>query len=178
MNKAPDVCNAFERCKGATGRFGLIGLGSVVGLRRTSTGTLISCPISSVGEWTRTLFSGDDCGETTEENEFFRFLLGVRMKSSGNPSWGLLVLPALEVLEKAGPRRFTAGDVRALRAWRLVVGVVELSVVGSKDRGVKNRRNDRGVTVGGLLALRRPSEAIDGGEEGGSGGSTGSDRGT
>jgi hypothetical protein len=61
----------------------------------------------------------------------------------------------------------TAGEVRARRACRLVVGVMELSPVGSRDRGVKNRRNDRGVTVGGFLALRRPSEAIEGGDEGG-----------
>jgi hypothetical protein len=87
------------------------------------------------------------------------------------------VLPALEVLEKAGPRRFTAGDVRARKACRLVEGVVEVSALGSKERGVKNRRNDRGVTVGGFLGLR-VSEAIDGGDEGGSGGRTGSDRGT
>lgn len=130
-------------------------------------GILISCSTSVVGDRTRTLFSGEDCGgEATEENEFFRFLLGVRMKSSGRPSWGLLV-PALEVRENAGPNRLTAGEVRARRACRLVVGVMELSPVGSRDRGVKNRRNDRGVTVGGFLALRRPSEAIEGGDEGG-----------
>ena len=88
------------------------------------------------------------------------------------------MLPALEVLEKAGPRRFTAGDVSARKAWRLVEGVIEVSPVGNKERGVKNRRNDRGVTVGGFLVLR-VSEAIDGGDEGGSGGGrTGSDRGT
>lgn len=88
------------------------------------------------------------------------------------------MLPALEVLEKAGPRRFTAGDVSARKAWRLVDGVIEVSPVGNKERGVKNRRNDRGVTVGGFLVLR-VSEAIDGGDEGGSGGGrTGSDRGT
>lgn len=140
-------------------------------------GILISCSTSCVGDRTRTLLRGEDCGETTEENEFFLFLLGVRIKSSGKPSWGLLVLPAL-VLEKAGPRRFTAGDVNARKAWRLVEGVIEVSPVGSKERGVKNRRNDRGVTVGGFLGLR-VSEAIDGGDEGGSGGGrTGSDRGT
>ena len=103
------------------------------------------------------------------------------MKSSGKPSWGLLVLPALEVLENAGPRRLTAGEVSARKAWRLVDGVVELSAVGRRERGVKNRRNDRGVTVGGFLALRRPpvSEEMDGGDEGGSGGGrTGSERGT
>lgn len=89
-------------------------------------------------------------------------------------------MPALEVLENAGPRRLTAGDVRALRACRLVVGVVKLSPVGSRDRGVKNRRNDLGVTVGGFLVLRRPaSEEMDGGDEGGSGGGrTGSEYGT
>lgn len=138
---------------------------------------LISCSTSCVGDRTRTLFRGEDCGETTEENEFFLFLLGVRMKSSGKSSWGLLVLPALEVLEKAGPRRFTAGDDSARNAWRLVEGVIEVSPTGNKERGVKNRRNDRGVTVGGFLGLR-VSEAIDGGDEGGSGGRTGSDRGT
>jgi hypothetical protein len=51
------------------------------------SGILISCPTSPAGDRSRTLFRGEDCGgEATEENEFFRFLLGVRMKSSGRPS--------------------------------------------------------------------------------------------
>ena len=75
-------------------------------------------------------------------------------------------MPALEVRENVGPRRLTAGEVRARKACRLVVGVAELLAVGSRERGVKNRRNDRGVTDGGFWALR-PSDAIDGGEEGG-----------
>jgi hypothetical protein len=49
-------------------------------------GILISCSTSCVGDRTRTLFRGEDCGEMTDENEFFLFLLGVRIKSSGKPS--------------------------------------------------------------------------------------------
>lgn len=87
INKAPDDCNARERRTGATGGFRLGGLGGAnASGRRSIFGILISCSTSCIGDRTRTLFRGEDCGETTEENEFFLFLLGVRIKSSGKPS--------------------------------------------------------------------------------------------
>jgi hypothetical protein len=73
-------------------------------------------------------------------------------------------VPALEVCENVGPRRLTAGEVRARKACRLVIRVAELSAVGSRERGLKNRRPDRGVTDGGFRALR-PLDAMDGGEK-------------
>jgi hypothetical protein len=146
--------------------------------------TTALCSRSSLtGDRTRTFFNGEDCsGDATDENECFRFLLGVRGKSSGRPWLGLWSPPALDDLVKAGPRRFTAGEVSARRAWRLVFTLLALLPLFSRDRGVKKRRKDRGVTVGGFLCRRPPpdSDATEGGEEGISwdeGGRIGSDRG-
>lgn len=133
---------------------------------------VVFCSNSSpVGDRTRTFFNGEDCsGETVEENECFRFRLGVRAKSCGRPSSGLLALPALDVLVKAGPKRFTAGEFKALKAWRFVFTLLALLPLFSRERGVKKRLKDRGVTVGGFLGLRPPpaSDATEGGEEGNS----------
>lgn len=83
---------------------------------------------------------------------------------------------------KAGPSRLTAGELRALNAWRFDLIGLPLFPLFNKDRGVKNRRNDRGVTVGGFLCRRPPaaSDATEGGEDGISwdeGGNMGSDLG-
>lgn len=75
---------------------------------------------------------------------------------------------ALDVLVNAGPRRFTAGEFSARKACRFVLTLLPLFPLSRRERGVKNRLKDRGVTVGGFLC-RRPlpvSDAIDGGEEG------------
>lgn len=99
-----------------------------------------------------------------EENESLRFLLGVRIISVGS---GLLIA-AFNVLVKAGPRRLTAGELSAMRAWRLVLTPFPRLPLSCNERGVKNLLKDRGVTGGGFLGLRRnpASEAIEGGEEG------------
>lgn len=83
---------------------------------------------------------------------------------------------------KAGPKRFTAGESSALKAWRFVFTLLALLPLFNRDRGVKKRRNDLGVTVGGFLGLRPPpaSDATEGGEDGISwdeGGKMGSERG-
>lgn len=188
MNREPEVCSTLDRLTGDTGRR-LGGLGGDTSRPRMITAvismsprTALCCTSSHTGERIRTFFNGDDCrGDTTEENEFFLFRLGVRGKSSGKPwvkVWGLVVF---EDLVKAGPRRLTAGELRALKACRFVFTPLALPLF-SKDRGVKKRRKDRGVTVGGFRCRRPPavSDATEGGEEGISwdgGGRIGSDRG-
>lgn len=184
MNKDPEVCNARDRLTGETGRRlgGLGGVAPLVDISRSRT--VVLCSVSSpAGDRTRTFFNGDDWrGDATEEKECFLFLLGVRTKSSGNPSKGFRALPALEVLVNAGPKRFTAGEFSVLKACRFVLTLLALLPLFNRERGVKNRRNDRGVTVGGFFGRRPPpaSDATEGGEEGISwdeGGRIGSDRG-
>lgn len=100
-----------------------------------------------------------------EEKESFRLRGGVRtLEGSVIGGWPSI---GFGVLVKAGPRRFTAGELRFFNAWRLVLTLPEPPEL-SIERGVKNFLNDRGVTVGGLFGLRRrpASDAIDGGEEG------------
>lgn len=187
MNNAPDVCNARDRLTGETGR-GLGGLVGIVPPSRPRGGISIPRSVglcsssSSAGDLTRTFLRGEDCnGEAAEEKECFRFRLGVPAKP-GKPSFGLQPLPAFDLVN-AGPRRLTAGEFKALKAWRLVFTLLALFPLLSIERGVKNRLKDRGVTGGGFLVLRRvpASDAIEGGDDGISwdqGGQIGSDRGT
>lgn len=143
-----------------------LAMAAVISISRT----MALCSFSSpTGDRMRTFFKGEDCsGDATEENECFLFLLGVRGKSSGRPSRVLRALPGFDDLVKAGPRRLTAGEFSARRAWRLVFTLLALLPLFNRDRGVKKRRKDRGVTVGGLFCRRPPpaSDTTDGGEEG------------
>lgn len=188
MNNDPEVCNVRDRLTGETGRRlgGLGGVGSAMRplpVKSISRMVALCSDSSPTGDRTRTFFNGDDCrGEAAEENECFLFLLGVRIKSSGKPSAGSRALPAFEVLVNAGPKRFTAGGFSVPKACRFVFTLLPLFPLLSKERGVKKRRKDRGVTVGGFRGLRPPpaSDATDGGEDGSSwdeGGRMGSDRG-
>ena len=80
----------------------------------------------------------------------------------------LLALPAFEDLVNAGPRRFTAGEFNARKACRVVLTMLPLFPLFRRDRGVKKRRKDLGVTVGGFRGLRPlpASDATEGGEDG------------
>jgi hypothetical protein len=70
----------------------------------------------------RTFLNGDDCGgDPVEENDSFRFLLGVVGVSVN----GLLRMPwpaawDVAALVKAGPRLFKDVELSSLRACRLV----------------------------------------------------------
>lgn len=115
-----------------------------------------------------------------DEEESFRLRSGVSAVGSSLAAGSRSI--GFGVLVNAGPRRLTAGELRLLSAWRLVLTPPKLDPALSIERGVKNVLSLRGVTVGGLFGLRRTpaSEAMDGGEEGKScvdGGTTGSDLG-
>lgn len=114
-----------------------------------------------------------------EENESFLFLAGVRITSAGS-FWVVLIPEGFDARVKAGPERFSAGELRILNACRLLLTPTTLFPVLSIERGVKNLLNERGVTGGGFFGLRlgATSDAIEGGEDGSScdeGGRTGSD---
>lgn len=78
-----------------------------------------------------------------------------------------MLIAAFSVLVNAGPSRLTAGELRAIRAWRLVLTAFP-RLLSCNERGVKKRLKDRGVTGGGFFGLRRKpaSEVIEGGDEG------------
>lgn len=130
----------------------------------------------------RTFLSGDDCcGEPRDEIENFLFVLGMRVSSVEAWFAGRLSMP-FGILVNAGPRRLTTGELSSFRACRLVLTFPVLPAALSNERGVKNLLNDRGVTGGGRLGLRRvpASDTIEGGDDGISckeGTWTGSDRG-
>lgn len=183
MYNPPDVCNACDRRMGAIG-FGGFSSAMTVSSSCTSPPTsnsLTGTPISSsrTGASIRTFLNGDDgSGEPMDERESFRFVLGVRVSPEGAGSFEF----SFDVLAKAGPRRLIAGELSVFNACRFVLTPPLLPLLRA-ERGVKNFRNERGVTGGGFFCFRRMpiSEAIEGGDEGGScedGGRTGSDRGT
>lgn len=123
---------------------------------------------SSTPVATRTFLSGDDCcGEPGEENESFLFRLGV-LASSAKGFLGAPWCPSIDALVNAGPRRFRVGELISPNACRFVLTLLVLFAALRADRGVKNLLNERGVTGGGLLGLRRvpASETTDGGEDG------------
>lgn len=155
---APEDCKACDRRTGRTCRGGFV---TAFGLTSSSLDSILSWmsrtgTATSSSFWTAwrtwTFLRGDDCkGEPIEEKESFRFRVGVRVKSGASG----LCSTALDVLVKAGPRRLTAGELRAFKAWRLVLTELALFPPSSMERGVKNRLKDRGVTGGGFLGLRR-----------------------
>lgn len=113
--------------------------------------------------------------------ENFLLVLGVRV-SSVEASFAVRFSVPLETLVNAGPRRLTTGELSSFKACRLVLTFPVLLAALSNERGVKNLLNERGVTGGGRLGLRRvpASDTIEGGDDGIScreGTWTGSDRG-
>lgn len=185
MKSPPEDCNAEDGrirdtgtgCSPAVASFGPLFCTSLP-TSISLTGTAVSSS-SGTGIRIRTFLNGEDwSGE--EEKESFRLRGGVRRPASSLTSGWLSI--GFGDLVNAGPRRLTAGELRLLNAWRLDFTLPALEPLPSIERGVKNLLNERGVTVGGFLCLRRTpaSEAMDGGEEGTSseeGGITGSDLG-
>lgn len=123
---------------------------------------------SRIGGATRTFLRGDEESGLSKVEVNFLFLDGVRLTSLDKGlerGWGSELS---DVRANAGPDRFRVEPAISCKARRFVLIPSSLFNALRVERGVKNLRNDLGVTGGGLLGFRQlsTSDTIDGGDDG------------